>query len=176
MSLTEEEFVEVYNKNYKSLLSYVNNYTKNIGISEEVVSEAFRRLYMNKSKVPESACRSWLFVVCRNTAFKRIKKDSKFVFQASCGTEDLCSAPTPIESIILNENYKDSIDALADVLSKLPSRTQRIVKAKYYEQLSYNEIAKKEKISVGNVGFILNNALSKIRVQYTRNRQQSEKL
>lgn len=176
MSLTEEEFVDVYHKNYKHLIAYVGGYIKNMQLSEEVVSEAFKRLYTKRDNVPEHACRSWLFIVSRNIAFKQIKKDARITFQADCGEDDICGTPTPVEHIILNEINNDSVQALEEALSKLPTRTQRIVKAKYYDELSYTEIAEKENISVGNVGFILNTALSKIRVQYTRNKKQSEKL
>lgn len=105
---------------------------------------------------------SWLFTVCRNRALDVLKKerrlqpveDEEFWFQDGRGK-------TPAESAA----HRDSFEMVQRLIATLSPRDQDVLRFKFEYGMSYREIAESLGLSESNVGFILHQAIRKIRRQ-----------
>jgi len=133
-----------------------------IDTAEDIVQEAFVKGYLaldsfeiNRPFYP------WITTIARNLALNKIKKDNKMsVFSEIDETEievvDI--SDNPLETLIDKEN--DQRLAQAILALPLPFRTVFVLRT--IEKMSYEDIAKKLKISVGTVNSRLSRAREKL--------------
>ncbi len=140
---------------YFMMLRMCNNKDDAEDLTIEAFGRAFKRL---EQYTPNFAFSTWLFKIASNNAidFLRNKKksnslslDSKMENDEGQEFSKNIKSPTldPEENII----KKQKIDALRDVVEKLKPRYKELVKMRYYEELSYEEIAVKLDLPVGTV-------------------------
>ncbi len=128
------ELVNIYNHN---LILFVNGYVKNIACAEDIVANTFVELLIRKSKFKENAhFKTWLFKVARNNAIDYLRKNEKtFNLELDENFRD--------EKCIENEVLKKEQDKeLHKALEKLKSEYKEVLYLEYFENMSYNEIAK----------------------------------
>lgn len=140
---------------YFMMLRMCNNKDDAEDLTIEAFGRAFKRL---EQYTPNFAFSTWLFKIASNNAidFLRNKKksnslslDSKMENDEGQEFSKNIKSPTldPEENII----KKQKIDVLRDVVEKLKPRYKELVKMRYYEELSYEEIAVKLDLPVGTV-------------------------
>jgi len=140
---------------YFMMLRMCNNKDDAEDLTIEAFGRAFKRL---EQYTPNFAFSTWLFKIASNNAidFLRNKKknnslslDSKMENDEGQEFSKNIKSPTldPEEHII----KKQKIDALREVVEKLKPRYKELVKMRYYEELSYEEIAVKLDLPVGTV-------------------------
>ncbi len=129
---------------------------------EDIVQEAFVKGYLaldsfeiNRPFYP------WIIRIARNLALNRIKRDSKMsVFSELDETEievpDV--SDNPLDSLIDKENDR----RLAQAVLALPIGFRTVFVLRMVEKMSYEDIAKKLKISVGTVNSRLSRAREKL--------------
>lgn len=71
--------------------------------------------------------------------------------------------PTAEDRIIQTER----IDELENILSSLTERQRRIVQARWYEELTYKQIAEMEGTTVDAIKAVLHHSLKKLRDSYS---------
>ena len=69
---------------------------------------------------------------------------------------------SPLSKLCEQEEEESSTSFMAEALTKLPAQHQTVLKLRFFSELSYNQIAEKTGLSLGNVGFILNDAKVKL--------------
>lgn len=140
---------------YFMMLRMCNNKDDAEDLTIEAFGRAFKRL---EQYTPNFAFSTWLFKIASNNAidFLRNKKktnslslDSRMENDEGQEFSKNIKSPTldPEENII----KKQKIDVLRDVVEKLKPRYKELVKMRYYEELSYEEIAAKLELPVGTV-------------------------
>lgn len=148
----------------KTLLRFCYTLTKDYAISEEIVADVAWRLWSNRSKLDLTKnCTAYVMAICRNlslNANSTVKRRRElFVLNSQWGTTISVSAPDDDETV-------DRI-AVAQLirsgLQVLDARHQQIIRMRYYDDLSYKEIATALGIPVGTVKSRLNYALQKLR-------------
>lgn len=140
---------------YFTMLRMCNNKDDAEDLTIEAFGRAFKRL---EQYTPTYAFSTWLFKIASNNAidFLRNKKKSTSLsldnkmendegqeFSKSIKSQSL----DPEENII----KKQKVELLKDVVEKLKPRYRELVKMRYYEELSYEEIALKLELPVGTV-------------------------
>jgi len=120
----------------------------------ETFGKAFQRL---KQYTPAFAFSTWLFKIASNHSIdfirkKRIKAlslDKGFTTsdgdQMQITVED--ESPDPFEAL----EKKQRVERMRLVVSKLKPRYRRLVELRYFEELSYDEIAKELNLPLGTV-------------------------
>ena len=120
----------------------------------ETFGKAFQRL---KQYTPAFAFSTWLFKIASNHSIdfirkKRIKAlslDKGFTTsdgdQMQITVED--DSPDPFETL----EKKQRVERMRLVVSKLKPRYRRLVELRYFEELSYDEIAKELDLPLGTV-------------------------
>lgn len=101
----------------------------------------------------------WLFTVCRNAAFDRLRK-SRRTFNTQDGapaTVDVSPGPSQ------QAETREEVARMNLLLASLAPRQREVLHLKFNTSLSYEEIAKVTGMTVNNVGVTLHLALRNLR-------------
>jgi RNA polymerase sigma factor (sigma-70 family) len=139
---------------YFMLLKMVNNKDDADDLTIEAFGKAFKRL---SQYTPNYAFSTWLFKIASNNCidFIRRKKMVTFsihkTFENDEGSE--MSMDIKSEGLTPEENFmkKQKIKHMHDVVEKLKPRYRVLVEMRYFEELSYEEIAEKLELPLGTV-------------------------
>jgi len=190
--MTEEQFNNIYLSHKHKLGTYVYSLLKDTQHTEEVVQEVFSRLYRQKQQLKlEDEPARWLFVVGRNLSFKQLRKSKRtvlisdkfkvndisadtgntdstldFLQNVSIASADDMLAKSPLELLTEDEQQHLCVDKISEALGKLATKQQQILKLRYFQEMTYSEIAKVMEITEGNAGFLLHAAKKKLKKAY----------
>ena len=156
---------------YYMLIKIVKNSDDAEDLTLETFGKAFR--YLDKY-TPKYAFSTWLFRIALNNSIDYIRHKSN---SPQCVDNDLYemdtellidrsesnSTPTPEQEVI----DKQRIQMLRLAVTQLPDKYRKVIELRYYDELSYEEIAQTLDISLSNVKIQLlraKNMLSEIMV------------
>ena len=157
--MTQTEWLESSIKKYnKQLIRYANGILNDVEAAKDVVQNCYFKLVQhdqNQIKVP-----GWLYRDVRNRSIDIWRKRRK-AEPLKPETENALSAPlpNPLEGLKAGPN----MEIILQKLSKLSLRDQEVLRLKYSEGLSYQEISEVMDLTASNVGFTLFQALKTIR-------------
>lgn len=148
------ELLERYEESiYYMLLKMVNNAEDAADLSIEAFGKAFKKIHQY---TPDYAFSTWLFKIATNNCIDFIRKkklkmsssasDSNIEFENFL--EELPSMTLDPEEKIIN-NQKN--DLVRDIVKKLNIRYRKLVELRYFDELSYEEIAAELDIPIGTV-------------------------
>jgi RNA polymerase sigma factor (sigma-70 family) len=143
------------------LLRYAYRLTRNQGVSQEIVQEAFMKLHIQFDDVRQP--RPWLYRTVHNQALNRLRSDKKIVPMAGEGQEEI--PIDPVDGELHPDEYLARMEAIQHTrvcVESLEGRDRELIRLKFEENLSYKQISKKTGLSVGNVGYVLHHALKKL--------------
>lgn len=128
--------------------------------AQDVVQDAFLRLWAQEPGGVADHLAEWLFTVCRNRALDYLRKEGRMKFFAPGQAERLTAAePRPGSGCERAEAHA----AVLRLLERLPPNQQEVVRLKFQNGFSYKEISRITSLSVTNVGFILHTAIARLR-------------
>jgi RNA polymerase sigma factor (sigma-70 family) len=139
---------------YFMLLKMVNNKDDADDLTIEAFGKAFKRL---SQYTPNFAFSTWLFKIATNNCIDHIrkKKNNTFSidkpFQDDEGGEmtmDLRSEQLDPEEKVMK---KQKVMLMREVVEKLKPRYKMLIEMRYFEELSYEEIAEKLELPLGTV-------------------------
>ncbi|MFO1460439.1 MAG: sigma-70 family RNA polymerase sigma factor [Verrucomicrobiota bacterium] len=160
------EFIRTALERYESpLVRYCYGLTGNLDTARDVVQDTFLRLCEQAPGAVEGHLAQWLFTVCRNRALDVQRKATRMTSLNEGELDHRASAdPSPAESAAT----RDTVHRIDELLADLPLNQREVVRLKFQNQLSYQEIAAVTSLSVGNVGFLLHTALKTLRSRLDR--------
>src|SRR4051812_14635799 len=130
--------------------------------ARDVVQETFLRLCAQDRSALESRLAEWLFTVCRNRALDVLRKESRMT-QLSEEQVSVRTNPDPGPPEVA-ERRETTARAL-QLLDALPPGQREVIRLKFQNGFSYQEIARISGYSVGNVGYLIHVGLKTIRGQ-----------
>ncbi|MCX7872756.1 MAG: RNA polymerase sigma factor [Verrucomicrobiae bacterium] len=159
-----ESIESVYLAYEAELLRFAKRIVKNDDDAQDLVQEAFMRLYANFNTVTQP--RAWLYRTVHNLALNKKRHDEKVIplnvgsdNNGNTSFEDVVSeSPLPNEIIASVE----MVERTKEIIGRLNERSKLVVHLKFSEGLSYKEISEKTGLSVSNVGFILHQTLKQL--------------
>lgn len=192
---TERAFNETYKLYRHRVFGMAFKILKDVQMAEDVTQDVFIKLLKQTKKIDEDHQIQWLCVVARNTSLKILTKTKRVElcesldsltlgnFRQTDGTHIYChlkavSRDSTVcmddpSSLLSNaERSSDRGRAVLAAIARLPSRLQKLLKLRFFDRLSYAEIAKKTKLSKGNVGFLLNKATTTLRKKLNNARRE----
>lgn len=139
---------------YYMLLKMVNNRDD----AEDLTIEAFGKAFRNiRQYTPEYAFSTWLFKIATNNCIDFIRKKRKQMLSIDRGFENedgqdvsleiKSDGPSPDDVMM----KKQKVMMMKDVVDKLKPRYRRLVEMRYYQELSYEEIAVELDLPLGTV-------------------------
>ena len=134
-------------------LKMVNNKDDAMDLTVETFAKAFENLEKYK---PDFAFSTWLFRIATNNCIDFIrKKKIKTMSIDNMVDEDGYDRPFQIKSDTLNPEEasikKQQNEQLKEIVDKLPSRYRILIMLRYFEELSYEEIATQLDLPLGTV-------------------------
>lgn len=139
---------------YFMLLKMVNNRDDAEDLMIEAFGKAFKKIHQY---TPDYAFSTWLFKIATNNCIDFIRKKKKNVYSLDQGFDstdsDSYSMEVKSDSLDPEENMikKQKADQLKEVVDKLKPRYKRLVELRYFQELSYEEIAQELNLPLGTV-------------------------
>ncbi len=143
------------------LTRYAVLITGDLDRARDVVQDTFLRLCsQNESRVRDHLA-EWLFAVCRNRALDVVRKENRM----KPLEEELQSRPSPEVSPAQAAERRELNHRVLQMLAALPRNQQEVVRLKFQNGLSYEEISRVTQLTVSNVGFLIHTAIKTLRQQ-----------
>jgi RNA polymerase sigma-70 factor (ECF subfamily) len=139
---------------YLMLLKMTNNPTEADDLTIEAFGKAFASLHLY---TPTHAFSTWLFSIATNNCVDFIrKKRIQTVYLDDIRTssgDEVYEYPIPSEANNPEEDiiHQQRIQILREVVRQLKPRYRQLVELRYFEELSYEEIAEQMKLPLGTV-------------------------
>jgi len=151
------------------LLSYAFRLVQEFGVAEDVVQEAFMKLHAQFDQVREP--RRWLYRTVHNLALNHQRRAGKIVpldlraeEATNAATDTPDPQPLPDEQIARWE----AIGLVRLSLETLDERSRELIRLKFIEALSYQEISERTGLTSGHVGYLLHHALKAIAAELSK--------
>jgi RNA polymerase sigma-70 factor (ECF subfamily) len=149
------EFSKFYNEQYPKLVLYLNNWTNNIDLSEDIASEAFMQCLkkIDTFDSSKSQVHTWLYTIAKNMTIKKYKDDKKLP-TVSMDKEIGSNNATLDMFLSYNDTKKEAIkhtllkrkaDVVRKCIKSLPDKQKKyrtVLRLREIDAMSYEEIAK----------------------------------
>lgn len=157
MSATEmnEHF---YTHEYAAKLSYYAfGICGDIELAKDTVQDVFLEYFKNP---PRKNVSSWFYMVCKNKLLNKIMREKRKADAPEGFFERVvCDRKTPAAEMENSEKF----EKLNESLAQLPPDQREAITLKYFENFSYQEIAKIMGTSANNVGNIIFRGMGKLK-------------
>ena len=160
----KEAFSQILERYDDQIYYHILKIVHNKEDARDLTNDAFAKAYLNlKLFKPKYKFNSWLYRIATNTAIDFLRKEKlRYDIQNPYNDKiQIANNTTPFTELQKKENYA----TLRDAVLKLRSEYRTIIKLRYYEELSYEEIAQRLNCPIGTVKATLYRAktmLSKI--------------
>lgn len=149
-SVRERLIEQMYRRDTKALKHYVKRIVRNGTDAEDIVQDAFFRLWRALARGPIYSPRAVLFRTARNLALNHIRNDRARCSETAKAllSESLSgSAPTAEDEQIALEQA----DVYRQVLDELPERYREAFRLRVLDELSYKEISRRLNLPVSTI-------------------------
>lgn len=155
-----EAFKIFFNRYYKPLVAYINTYTSDLSLAEDITQQTFITLWSKRSKLAViKSPKSYLYSIAYNIYidnYRKTKKQDAFF--------DELREKALRDSILEDkETLEEKLKKLKDIISTLPVKCKEILELNKLKGLKYKEIASKLDISEKTVESQMRIAFQKIR-------------
>jgi RNA polymerase sigma factor (sigma-70 family) len=140
---------------YYMLLKMVNNKDDADDLTIEAFGKAFKRLHQYS---PNYAFSTWLFKIASNNAIdylRRKKNETTFSLDKTVSNDEGVEMSMNIKSDTPDPEAhfikKQKVEMLRVLVDKLKPKYKQLIEMRYYEELSYEEIADKLDLPIGTV-------------------------
>ncbi len=142
------------------LARYAAALTGDVERARDVVQDTFVRLCAEERSRVEPHLAEWLFTVCRNRALDVLRKENRMT---ALSEADLELRPSAAPSPAHETERRDTHNHVLRELATLPKNQQEVVRLKFQNGLSYEEISHVMQLTVTNVGFLIHTAIKTLR-------------
>jgi RNA polymerase sigma-70 factor (ECF subfamily) len=154
----EQAFAELMKRYKKPVYHMILKMVRNVDDAEDLTIEAFAKAFRNLHRFKKDFTFStWLFHIATNNSidFIRKKRIETFSLNSSFTDDSGESVNIDVEDHNLNPQ-EEAIKAQKKQLmqlfvTKLPAKYQKLVRLRYFQELSYEEIAKELDAPLGTV-------------------------
>jgi RNA polymerase sigma factor (sigma-70 family) len=156
-------FERLLAKFYQPLFQYGSKLTTDIELTKDCLQDLFLDIWEKRKKINEVDCvKAYLFMAFRNNLRRRIKKEM-FLGELSDKNDFSDESLSPELSYILEETQNWESTKLKKTISLLPERQKEALYLRFYEGLSYDEIAEIMQLNHQAVANYIHYALQKLR-------------
>lgn len=160
MGTPQSEFIKRALEQFESpLIHYALKLTGNVDRARDVVQDTFLKLCRQPWNSLDGNLARWLFAVCRNGAFDLQRKERRMTTAAKLNGQPSTAHQSAEATVIA----RDSAERVFLILDQLPENQQEVVRLKFQNDMTYQEIADVTGLSVTNVGFLLHTAIKRLR-------------
>lgn len=154
----EKAFAELMKRYRKAVYHMILKMVRNADDSEDLMVEAFAKAFKNLQKfTPDYTFGTWLFRIATNNSidFLRKKRLHTLSLNVDIESEDGSTVNVEINAGTLNPQEQiiksQKAELMRHFVSQLPPKYRRLVSLRYFEELSYEEIAEETQKPLGTV-------------------------
>ena len=148
----ENGIVEIIRDYKDGLILYLNGFTLNVCIAEELMEETFVKLVVKKPKFSARySFKTWLYTIGRNVAIDYLRRNSKSVNMTDEEMQNILSEEESLEQSYIREEEKIVVHK---AMSELNAEYRQVLYLMFFEDFSTEQIAavmKKNKRQIGNL-------------------------
>ncbi|QRR02160.1 RNA polymerase sigma factor [Dyadobacter sandarakinus] len=134
-------FAEITELNYAALYHYGTRFTQDRDLIKDCIQDLFLNIWEKRARLSHiSALRPYLFQSLRNNLIHRLRRQSLFSDIDNAASEPPDDV-SPEADWIFQETDQLNATRLRSALDTLPKRQREALYLRYYENLSYEEIA-----------------------------------
>lgn len=135
----------LFEKYYRTIVKMAALITGSMDIAEDILQETFVRLLNRKIKHKKGSLKSYLTTIAFRLALKEKKRLGRYL--RSEGKEYIDNTNSPLESRIMEENQ----NYIFETITSLPEHQKVVLVLRFYNELSYEDIADILQLPVGTV-------------------------
>jgi RNA polymerase sigma-70 factor, ECF subfamily len=155
-----ESFSRLCEQHYPALVAIAYSHLADRGLAEDAAQEALLIAYRTIANLNDtSRFLPWLAVICRNTAIDMVKARAR---ERRAGIED-CS---PVADLCHHEH--DTVALVREIIFRLDADVRDVILLRYYNEMTYGQIAKLLDLSEEAVNGKLRRARNMVRCQLQR--------
>ena len=128
--------------------------------ARDVVQETFLRLCAQDRAAIDHHLAEWLFTVCRNRALDVLRKESRMTHLSEEQVQR-CLSPAPDPADVAERRELSA--RVLDLMDRLPMNQREVIRLKFQNGFSYQEISRISGHSVSNVGFLIHAGMKTLR-------------
>lgn len=154
----EQAYADLMQRYKKPVYHMILKMVRNVDDAEDLTIEAFAKAFKNLHKFKKDFTFStWLFRIATNNTidFIRKKRLNTMSLNTSFKDDNGDSVTIDVQDHNLNPQEEaikgQKIQLVRMFVTKLPAKYQRLVKLRYFDELSYDEIAKELDAPLGTV-------------------------
>lgn len=157
MAGDQRAYAELLSKYRDAIFYMLVKMVNNQDDAEDLTIEAFGKAFRNLNQyTPNFAFSTWLFKIATNNCIDFIRKQRrghKVPLEQTSDDKDEIIIPIRTEELDPEENLinQQKIRLMHDIVQKLKPRYRRLIELRYFEELSYEEIAQKMELPIGTV-------------------------
>ena len=142
------------------LTRYACRLLGDVEAARDVVQDTFLRLCRATPSDVGPRLAEWLFTVCRNRALDVLRKESRMTRLSEEQVDrSLSQAPGPPEAA----ERRELAGRVLMLLDTLPTNQKDVIRLKFQNGFSYQEISRISGHSVSNVGFLIHTGMKTLR-------------
>lgn len=154
----EQAYADLMKRYKKPVYHMILKMVRNVDDAEDLTIEAFAKAFKNLHKFKKDFTFStWLFRIATNNSIDFIRKKKLETFSLNTSFKDDNGDSVNID--VLDKNLDPQEEAIKTqkvelvrmFVTKLPPKYQRLVKLRYFNELSYEEIAQEIEAPLGTV-------------------------
>lgn len=162
----QQRLVQLFRELESPLLGFAHQMVKDDQHAQDVVQEAFLRLQTRLDEVQQP--KAWLYTIVRRLAIDHIRRARKVV--PFTRTEDETEVepvdPEPTPDALTEAEERSGLMRVC--IERLNPREQTLVRLKFIENLSYQQISERMNLTVSNVGYSLHHALKSLELELNK--------
>ncbi len=154
----EQAYAELMERYKKPVYHMILKMVRNVDDAEDLTIEAFAKAFKSLHKFKKDYTFStWLFRIATNNAIDFIRKKKLETMSLNTSYQDESGADVTMDLKDKNLDPQEEaikaqkIELMRLFVNKLPPKYQRLVRLRYFQELSYEEIAKELDAPLGTV-------------------------
>ena len=156
-----QAFEKLFVVGYHPLRSFCEKLVENNEVAEELVSEVFLKIWINRNVIViSSSPKSYLYTAVRNISFDYLRKEKKYSFT---NIENELAIPCDHFDPQKRSEYAELQESIDNAVARLPKQCRLVFQLSRDQGLRYVEIADRLHLSVKTIETQMSRALKSLR-------------
>lgn len=166
----KEALETIYEDNYTSLYYYGMKFSSDYGLIKDLIHELFIELINSGPKLSNTDnIRFYLLKALRNKLLKQLSENSKFTNKFE--EADRFNLIDSIESQLIKKEIEEQLkNQIITSINKLSIKQQEIIYLRFYNDISYQEIASLFDVNIQTVRNLMNRAINSLKEDLQNNK------
>ena len=157
--MTAAQFEQLFRDNYERLYRHAYDFVHDQDVARDMVSDVFVNLWQTRERLDGNRVLSYLYVSVSNRCLDQLSSGKRFMPLLDgvlAEMEDFTDQDW--------EDYEARIRRLRQELGRLPERARHVLRLRFFEQKSNQEVADLLNVTVDGVKKIVQRAFAQLRV------------